>query len=376
MTLEVLFWLSVCGVLYPYVGYPVALMILGRAVRRPEALGQAGASPSVSLIIPVHNEEARIERKVANTTSLRYPDGHLQILFVSDGSTDRTADILKRTASPGMSVVELPVRRGKAAALNAGLARATHDVLVFTDASIELEPDALQHIVRRFRDPQIGCVSGEDRIAAAGGEAWYGRYELFLRRLESQVHSIVGASGSFYAQRRALCAPFQEGMAPDFLSVLRTVEQGYRAVSEPTAIGAMTSVKDPRHEFERKVRTLIRGMTTLFAHARLLNPLRFGVFAFALWSHKTLRWTVPFFLLTALLTSFALVRSPVYLVACIAQVVFYAGALAALAEWGSLHRSVPGKAALYFSSVNAAILAAWCQYGKGVRQELWTPSRR
>jgi cellulose synthase/poly-beta-1,6-N-acetylglucosamine synthase-like glycosyltransferase len=376
MTLEVLFWVSVVGVLYPYVAYPVVLVILARLARRSEPGGNAGAEPSVSIIIPVHNEEARIERKVANTSSLRYPDDRLQIFFVSDGSTDRTVEMLKRTVTSGMSVVELPVRRGKAAALNAGLERATHDVIVFTDASIELEPDALRHIVQQFRDPRVGCVSGEDRIAESGGEALYGQYELLLRRLESRVHSIVGASGSFYAQRRRLCMPFQEGMAPDFLSVLRTVEQGYRAVSEPTAVGAMTSVKDPCHEFERKVRTLIRGMTTLFAHARLLNPHRFGVFAFALWSHKVLRWTVPFFLMTTLLCSVALLPSPLYLIALLGQVVFYAGALAALAEWGSVHRSFPGKAALYFSSVNAAILAAWCQYGMGVRQELWTPSRR
>jgi hypothetical protein len=138
----------------------------------------------------------------------------------------------------------------------------------------------------------------------------------------------------------------------------------------------MTSVKDPKQEFQRKVRTLIRGMTALFAHGRLLNPFRYGLFAFALWSHKVLRWTVPFFLLIALLSPLALLDSPLYVTALVLQLAFYVGALAALAEWGSVHRSLPGRVALYFSSANAAILAAWCQYGMGVRQELWTPSRR
>jgi hypothetical protein len=219
-------------------------------------------------------------------------------------------------------------------------------------------------------------VSGEDRIADGGGEGLYGRYELLLRRLESNVHSIVGASGSFYAQRRELCSAFTEGMAPDFLSVLRTVQQGYRAISEPAAVGQMSSVKDPRQEFDRKVRTLLRGMTALFAYKPLLNPFRHGLFAFALWSHKVLRWTVPFFLVAALLAPLALLDRPFFLLVFWVQVVFYAIAAIALAEWGDLHRTLPGRIALYFSSVNAAILAAWYRYWLGVRQELWTPTHR
>jgi cellulose synthase/poly-beta-1,6-N-acetylglucosamine synthase-like glycosyltransferase len=373
--MELLFWVCVIGVLYPYFGYPLVLRLLARG-QAPLAANDADPLPSVSLIVPVHNEQARIERKLANTRALRYPADRLQTLFVSDGSTDRTVAIIREQLVDTMTLIELPQRGGKAQALNAGLAHARHEVLVFTDASIELEPDALHHIVRPFRDPAIGCVSGEDRIAESGGEGLYGRYELLLRRLESRVHSIVGASGSFYAQRRALCQPFTEGMAPDFLSVLRTVAQGYRAVSEFSAVGTMTSVKDPKHEFERKVRTLIRGMTTLFAHADLLNPARSGLFAFALISHKVLRWTVPFFLLGALLSPLALLGSPFYRVALAGQLVFYALALAAFARWGRIQDTLPGRVALYFSSVNAAVLAAWCQYARGIRQELWTPSHR
>jgi cellulose synthase/poly-beta-1,6-N-acetylglucosamine synthase-like glycosyltransferase len=373
--MELIFWASVVGVLYPYFIYPAILWLLARR-GRTDGTAEVESLPSVTLIIPVHNEQGRIARKLANTSALRYPADRLQTLFVSDGSTDGTLDIVRANLTDTMAVVELHQRGGKAAALNAGLQRAVHEVLVFSDASIELEPDALQHIVGPFRDPGIGCVSGEDRIAESGGEGLYGRYELLLRQLESRVHSIVGASGSFYAQRRALCQPFTEGMAPDFLSVLRTVEQGYRAVTEPSAVGTMTSVKDPKHEFERKVRTLIRGMTTLFAHAHLLNPARYGLFAFAMVSHKVLRWTVPFFLLGTLLSPLALLQSRFYLFAFIGQLAFYALAIAAFAEWGQVQRTLIGKVALYFSSVNAAIVAAWCQYGRGVRQELWTPSHR
>jgi cellulose synthase/poly-beta-1,6-N-acetylglucosamine synthase-like glycosyltransferase len=369
------FWIAVTGVIYPYAGYPLVLVMLRRLRGRPLSPSPSD-SPTVSLIIPVHNEAARLERKIVNTLALDYPRDRLEVVFVSDGSTDETVAIIKSRRAPGLDLIELPVRGGKAAALNAGIARASGQIVVFTDASIALEPGALRAIVTPFSDPQVGCVSGEDRIADSGGEGLYGRYELFLRRLESDVYSIVGASGSFYAQRRALCGVFTEGMAPDFLSVLRTVQQGYRALSDPTAVGTMSSVKDPKQEFDRKVRTLLRGMTALFAHKTLLNPLRYGMFAFALWSHKVLRWTVPFFLLAALLAPIALLDRPFYVVALVAQLVFYAGALAAFAEWANIHESLPGRVALYFSSVNAAILTAWYRFGSGVRQELWTPSRR
>jgi cellulose synthase/poly-beta-1,6-N-acetylglucosamine synthase-like glycosyltransferase len=376
--METLFWISVFGVMYPYFGYPVVLGLLAwlRGDRDGSGEADTAALPSVTLIIPVHNEQSRVGRKLANTAALIYPADRLQTLFVSDGSTDRTVEILRAGMTGSMRLIELPARGGKAAALNAGLAQATNDILVFSDASIELEPESLQTLVRRFSDPRIGCISGEDRIGESGGEGLYGRYELLLRRLESRVHSIVGASGSFYAQRRTICQPFTEGMAPDFLSVLRTVEQGYRAISEPSAVGAMTSVKDPKREFERKVRTAIRGMTTLFAYGRLLNPFRYGLFAFALASHKVLRWTVPFFLITAWLAPLALLGSPWYVALFAVQTTFYALAVASLAQWQHVDRTLPGKVALYFSSVNAAILAAWCQYGRGIRQELWTPSHR
>jgi cellulose synthase/poly-beta-1,6-N-acetylglucosamine synthase-like glycosyltransferase len=374
--MTLLFWLCVAGVIYPYLLYPALLGVIRLLVRR-RTVPPNPSLPAVTLIIPVFNEEARIERKIANTIALDYPPELLQVLFVSDGSSDSTVGIIRATAPAHFDLVELSPRRGKAAALNAGLARARHDIVVFSDASIALEPESLSRIVRPFSDPRVGCVSGEDPIAGeGGGEGLYGRYELALRRMESDVHSIVGASGAFYAQRRALCPPFPEGLAPDFLSVLRTVEQGYRAISEPSALGAMMAVKSPTQEFERKVRTVLRGMTTLFANASLLNPLRYGAFAFSLWSHKLLRWTVPLFLAGALVSPIALLNSPLYLAIFVLQLAFYVLAFAAFREWPGAQRVPGARIALYFSSVNMAIAMAWYQYGRGVRQELWTPSQR
>ena len=374
--MEVLFWLAFVGVFYAYLGYPLLLLAWPRRRAQPPALAGDDA-PCISLIIPVHNEAAVLVGKLDNTLSLHYPADRLEILLVADGCTDATVEIARRyEGRSGLRVIELPERGGKANALNRGLAEATGELVVFTDASILLREDALAELARPFADPLIGCVSGEDLIAGSGGEAAYGRYELFLRQKESEICSIVGASGCFYAQRRALCAPFVAGLAPDFLSVLHTVEQGYRAVTAPAARGSMASVRSARSEFQRKVRTLLRGISTLFYKRQLLNPMRFKGFALLLLSHKLMRWLVPFWLILMLVSSglLALTGQPVYQVLFVLQLLFYALGVSALA--GPLGGLLPGKIAAYFTSVNVAILAAWLKYAQGERQEVWDPSNR
>lgn len=371
----ILFWFSLGAIGYAYVGYAALLWLLTRRTSARAPLADAPLPP-VTLLIPVHNEAAVLERKLQNALALDYPPERLQVLVVSDGSTDATAEIVRRYQhDPRLTFAALPERRGKANALNEGLARARGEIVVFTDASIQLEPESLRRIVAPFADPVVGCVSGEDYIADGGGEGLYGRYELLLRRLESRAHSIVGASGSFYAQRRELCQPFPEGMAPDFVSVLATVERGYRALAEPTARGHMSSVRRTQDEFQRKVRTLLRGMTALAAKRRLLNPARYGVFAIELWSHKLMRWLVPVFLVTLLGSSAWLAAHPFYAVALAGQLTFYGMAAAALV-FPAAQRFALVRIAVYFTVVNAAILGAWAKFMAGTRVEIWNPSQR
>lgn len=371
---EWVFWASACLVAYAYAGYPLLLWVLSSSERSDPL--RPLHQPTVSLIVPAHNERATIGRKLENTLALRYPAHKMEILIVSDGCSDGTPDVIRRQADGRVQLIELPERQGKAGALNAALDRARHDIVVFTDASILLDPDALDALVQPFARPDVGCVSGEDRIDGPAGEGLYGRYELFLRRLESRVHSIVGASGSLYAQRRVLCAPFEPGLAPDFLSVLRTVERGYRAVTAPGARGVMAAVASPGDEFRRKVRTILRGITTLARFPHLLNPLASGAFAFELLSHKLARWMVPFFLCALLGASAMLAPQSVwYAAALAAQVGFYGSALAVFAG-GRLARSLPVRVSVYFTTVNLATLSAWVKYASGVRQEIWSPSRR
>jgi cellulose synthase/poly-beta-1,6-N-acetylglucosamine synthase-like glycosyltransferase len=377
---EWILWLSVAGALYTYLGYPIVLSLLVRLKSKPTDVAGVDDDqlPVVSMIVPVHNEQEVLESKISNSRDLLYPDGKLRVIFVSDGSTDETAAIVSGNLDDRIALIALPTRQGKAAALNAALARIDSPVVVFSDASIILAPDAVKAVVRPLALPEIGCVSGEDRIAGWGGEGLYGRYELFLRRKESELHSIVGASGSFYAQRRTLCEPFEPGLAPDFLSVLRTVERGYRAVTQPDAVGYMQALDSVSDEFRRKVRTILRGLTTLKHCSHLLNPFRSGVFAFELWSHKLLRWLVPFFLLAILASSAWLALDSIfYRMLLIIQVVLYSLALAGPRLKGSALASLAvTKIAVYFTTVNIATLWAWGKYLAGARQELWQPSRR
>jgi cellulose synthase/poly-beta-1,6-N-acetylglucosamine synthase-like glycosyltransferase len=375
---EWLFWMSAVSIVYAYAGYPLALWLLSRWSGSGETAGpDHGSLPTATMIVPAHNERDTIEAKLQNTRRLEYPAGRLEVVYVTDGCSDGTPDLINEGLDQRSRLIELPQRGGKAAALNAALQEARNDIVVFSDASIMLAPDALMAIVRPFRSSDVGCVSGEDEIQQAGGEGLYGRYELLLRRLESRLHSIVGASGSFYAQRRALCEPFVPNLAPDFLSVLRTVERGYRAISEPGATGTMSALENTGDEFRRKVRTVLRGITTLARYAHLLNPFRYGFFAFELISHKLARWLVPFFLVTLLATSAVLAAdSTFYRVALALQLLFYGMAATTVTGWRRLGSLLPVKVSVYFTTVNLATLSAWLKYVSGTRQEFWSPSKR
>ena len=279
--MKIIFWISFFTLFYSYIGYPILLFILGLFKKR-EQLDDSPFEPTVTMIIPVYNEDKIIENKIKTTLLLNYPRNKFELIVISDASTDFSNEIIRKFQDERLRFFILPKRLGKAGALNRGLMDAKNEIVVFSDASIILESDALSKIVKGFRFENIGCISGEDYIPSGGSESAYGRYELFLRNLESRVDSIVGASGCFYAVRQNLCEPFPEGMAPDFLSVLKTVEKGFRAVTEPDARGTMESVSKSKQEFERKVRTLLRGMTTLMSFKHLMNPFRYGIFAFEL----------------------------------------------------------------------------------------------
>jgi hypothetical protein len=370
-----LFWCSLFVIAYPYVIYPLLLIVLNGFLERRLPAPDRSFEPSITVICPIHNEAGSIAGKIENLLGLEYPPQLLEILIVGDGCTDESLSIARRAGGSRVKAIDLP-RAGKAAALNAGLNLASGDVVVFTDAGIHTGSDTLRALAGHFANPAVGCVSGEDRIRDGSGEGLYGRLELRLRREEARLCSIAGASGCLYAARRLECKPFKAGMAPDFLSVLEVVRAGKRALCEPMAHGYMSATSSPRGEFARKKRTILRGMTALFANAALLSPFKFPAFSFILVSHKVLRWLAPLALVGALIASMQLRDHFPYRLALQAQVVMYVLAFLGLAAPGLSARWFPIRICAFFVLVNAAAAAAFTLWMLGVRQEVWEPTRR
>jgi cellulose synthase/poly-beta-1,6-N-acetylglucosamine synthase-like glycosyltransferase len=368
----ILMILSAAWVGFTWVGYPLLLALLARL--SPRTIRRAPIAPPVSLVIAVYNGERALARKLDATLALVYP-GPLQILVASDGSTDGTHAIAERYAARGVELVALPRRGGKEAAQAAAIAHARGEILVFTDVTAELEPNALAAIVQPFADPTIGAVSSEDRVSTEGGEGAYVRFEMALRRLESEASSLVGLSGSFFAIRRELGTPWATDLASDFRSALEAARRGYRAVAEPTALASFTAMTDVSREWERKVRTVRRGIAVLFAYRDVLAP-RHGRVAFSLLGHKVARFTSPFALVVLLAASaIAAPASPPAALVFGVQVVAYAlGGLSLVQP--AFARFTLARLGGFFMLVNASMLVAWGHHFRGERAVVWEPTRR
>jgi glycosyltransferase involved in cell wall biosynthesis len=377
--MAIIFWLSLIGIFYSYLIYPGLLLLLPRrgAVRHDSTDSEL---PPVSLIITAHNEAARIVEKLDNALETAYPLDCFEILVASDASTDGTDAIVERYAARGVRLVRAPERKGKEFAQMLAVRAATHPILVFSDAGTRIPADAIRTMVRNFADPRVGAVSSEDRFVSADGrvvgEGLYVRYEMWLRRLEASVRSLVGLSGSFFAVRREICEHWDVTVPSDFFCALNSVRLGYVAVSDPHVIGEYRDIKDRRGEYRRKVRTIIRGMAAVAARVDVLNPLRFGVFAFEVWSHKIMRWAVPWFLLACLLANCALAgRGGIYAAALSAQTIAYALALIGVLS-GAAHASAAVRVPFYFLQANLAAAHALLAFASGTRMTTWTPSSR
>jgi cellulose synthase/poly-beta-1,6-N-acetylglucosamine synthase-like glycosyltransferase len=377
--LEIFFVASVFLIVHAYLGYPLTLWFLG--LFRENIVNRGEYHPKVTLIITAYNEEKRIESKMENTLALVYPKERLQVLLASDGSTDRTNDIAAGYRQQGIELLAIPERKGKENAQKEAIKKATGDVLVFTDVATILEPSGIERIVSNFADASVGCVSSEDRLISEegkpSGEGFYVRYEMWLRRLESSVNSVVGLSGSFFAARKEVCQGFTGDMQSDFRTLLSCVRMGLRGVSDPGALGFYRDISDKTREFDRKVRTVLRGLTVFFQHIEFLNVFRYGLFSYQYLCHKLLRWFVPVFLGIAFGANLLLATgSSVFFALFLVQCCFYG-----LGVWG--WRSTGNESSLsllripvYFMIVNASIVVAWWRYLRRQRIVMWTPSER
>jgi Glycosyl transferase family 2 len=373
---EIALWSSVALVLYAYLGYPCALLVLSRFRDRPvRKSGPLGPPPRVSFIITAHDEEARIGAKIENTLAQDYPPSALEIIVASDCSTDGTEEIV-RGYSSRVRLVRSPVRRGKEAAQELAVRSAQGGILIFSDVATALAPDGVTTMVASFADPTVGCVSSIDRFVdpdgRVSGEGAYVRYEMYLRALESRVNSLVGLSGSFFAARREVCRHGFAGHPSDFMTLLNAVEIGLRGVLDERSAGYYRNIADDRRELERKVRTVARGLFALAANARMLNPLRHGLFAWQLASHKLCRWLVPHAMIAAAVSNWLLVfQSPFYAATMLAQCLFYAVTL-----WGLRTGNSSLRIPAYLLLANCGVLLAWRRFTGGERIVTWSPSDR
>jgi cellulose synthase/poly-beta-1,6-N-acetylglucosamine synthase-like glycosyltransferase len=369
---------------YAYLIYPLLLRIL--AARRPAAAPPEDPAewPSISISLPAYNEERSIGPTLEALLALDYPADRRQILVISDASTDRTDDIVQGFAARGVELLRLSVRSGKTAAENAAASRLRGEIVINTDATIRIPPHALKPLVRVFQDPTIGVASGRDvsvgRVEqeANRGESGYVGYEMWLRSLETRVGSIVGASGCFYAIRRSLVnSTFPAALSRDFASPLRARKFGYRTVSVDEAVCFVPRTTSLRAEFRRKIRTMARGLETLWHTRSLMNPRRYGAFAWMLVSHKLCRWLVHLALPLALIGLALLAPESV-----VAQVLLIVALLIAVAGTFALAASetrrlpLPLAIAGFLVAVNVAALAAWWKAAKGERNPIWEPTRR
>jgi cellulose synthase/poly-beta-1,6-N-acetylglucosamine synthase-like glycosyltransferase len=377
---EFLFWAALCLIAYTYGVFPILTLLRGRLAQRPYA--SADSAPRMSLIIAAYNEAASIGAKVENSLALDYPREQLEIIVVSDGSTDGTDAIVHGYAKQGVRLLSLP-RGGKAAALNAAVAQAEGDILVFSDANSMYHPGALRALACPFADAEVGGVAGnqvyQTRQTAVHdtGEQSYWNVDRRLKRAQSQAGNTISATGAIYAVRRTLFRSVPDGVTDDFAISTDVIAQAYRLVFAPDAIAYEPVACSSDAEFGRKVRVITRGLRGVLLRRALLNPLRYGFYALQLLSHKLLRRLMVFpLLLMLLLIPLTWNSGPFYQLVDEAELVFYGCAVVGLLfRRTRLGRLMPFSLPFFFCLVNAAALVATFNLVRGRRIDRWETRR-
>lgn len=382
--LYLLFWLLGLASIYSYFLYPLVLKLAGlfSGVKvNSSVIPRSSDIPiTMSLIVTAYNEERRIREKIENTLAIQFDAHRLELIIASDCSEDATDSIVAGYADRGVRLVRATERLGKENAQLAAIKAAKGDVLVFSDVATQIPADALQKLEHYFSDPSIGAVSSEDRFiskdGSVAGEGAYVKYEMWLRKQESQLAGLVGLSGSFFAARREICQEWDIHSPSDFNTALNAAKAGLRAVSAPDVLGFYQDLSDPSKEYQRKIRTVIRGMTGLSRHKEVLNFSRFGLFSLQVISHKLMRWLAPWFFISFFIVSAMIAHQNwFYSLIFISQIAFYGAALLAqflphLREIGAI------KLIYFFVQVNVALLDAAIKFLAGQRMTTWKPSAR
>ena len=378
--IEILFWTACMTLVYVYVLFPVLVRQL--ASRFGAIVSEADLPLSVSIVVTAYNEEKGILAKLENLFALDYPRDLVDIIVASDASSDATDQLVRDCGSDRVQLLRVEGRRGKTNCQNAAAAIARGEILVFTDATTHLDARALRALVRRFHSADVGCVAGRllyvsrtESVTGQGGEAYWD-YEIKLRMAESALGSLVGVSGCLYAVRRSAYRAINPVLISDFVISMKMREQSLRTVLAVDAVCYEETLNRGTQEMSMRVRVAIRSINALICERRFLNPWRYGLFAWQLWSHKLLRYASPFLWLIALGANVALAPKHLFYTALLAcqLIVILAGALgfalqSRLAKLGMLSQPY------YFLLTNIASFLAALRYMKGERMVTWKPLR-
>jgi cellulose synthase/poly-beta-1,6-N-acetylglucosamine synthase-like glycosyltransferase len=352
MALEIVFWAAIGLIVYAHLGYPLLLWALTRLFGESQSTPEAGGElPRVTLVIPAYDEEAVIERKMANARALDYPGDRLEIVVASDGSTDRTAELARGAGAD--RVLELP-RGGKVAALNQAVRDATGTLLAFSDANSYWRPDALLRLVACFGDPRVGYACGQVRFEGGEGgnqEGVYWRYEMAVRSMETRLAGITAGNGAIYAVRREAYIELDPSRGQDIGFPFELTKRGWRAVYEPAAVAEEKMAPTVEGEFRRK-RRMMWGLWDVMLRWGMLDPRGYGPgYALEIYSHRLLRYLTPWLHLIAFAANAAILgRGWVYVVTMALQLALLLGALL-----GRFVPALPFRIAYYYVTVTASI---------------------
>jgi cellulose synthase/poly-beta-1,6-N-acetylglucosamine synthase-like glycosyltransferase len=382
---KLVFGLCSGAIVYTYFIYPVILVLAYAFVQLRRDLAylglrqdrranrMTGRFPSASILIPAYNEEKHLPDKMSNLRLLEYPQDELQIIFISDGSTDRTNDLIHQFEDPRVHVIELPHRSGKATALNRGASEATGEILVFCDATTILPPDGITKLARHFCDVRVGAVCGSLEFVASEEskrtEGKYWTYESMLRLMEGRLGATLTASGAYYAIRRECYRPLESGtIIDDFVIPMGVRKQGYRVVYDPEAVARELAADSVKGEFRRRVRIAVGSFRAL---PGLLKTPMSGITWFAFISHKVLRWIMPFLFIGLALSNIVLIRTSVYGISFTLQCLFYALALIGMRFSKRNFRFPYGLVCYFVCAMNLAFLVGFFRALRGNHQNVW-----
>ncbi|MFZ1682759.1 MAG: glycosyltransferase [Candidatus Zixiibacteriota bacterium] len=379
--LELLFVLGVGLILYTYIGYPVLLKLMPRA-EAPETTGSF--TPAVTIIIAAYKGAASIKQKLDNTFDCDYPTDKIEVIVITDGSDDGTDSIVESYPDTRVTLIRQIPRAGKTAAQKKGVDRAKYEILIFTDLTTMLEKQSIRELVTNLEDPRIGLVSSQDIWVSPDGsvtesaQGAYVKYEMWLRDSESAISSIVSASGCFYAVRKMFFEPIPDYLIDDTVIPLTVAQRHFRCIHWSKARSFVPMIPSVGREFSRRARMTLGGINALMYKRQLLNPFTYGFYSIQLWSHKMLRWLVPFAMIAALVANLCLAaQHPIgkWGIVALAQIGFYSLAVVGFAKRNQSSSPKVLRLIYFFVSSNLALLLSWYEYFTSPKQTTWSESR-